>query len=803
MKLFKNIKRFARKALAVGAVTTAVLGFGLSAHVPVASAQACDKVNVIYCGLDGSGLSNRIDSFQDVYDDNDSGHASSPSVGHDYHDVQKIFKYAGASDSLVDDMDSDNTVFADVHRNGDITVDGHKIATDAHVAARFSVAGAKHISGTNAYMRSTKSSFAHETERAIIRLDDSGKMLFGVILDCGNAVMANAKEPDYKITKEVRVKGSGDFHSNITIKPGTHVTYRITVKSTGDIPVKNVIVKDHLPSSAHYVNNSLQRDGHSISDSNFFDNGYKISKLKDGDKTVFTFDAVIGEKDTLTSCVNHTTENVASIDTKGLKSKDDEADVTKKCLPKPEYSCKSLTATPGAINQTTGSQAIALKATASVKNATVVSYSYNLGDGSNVVATSNSTTNTLNHTYAPGNYTATVTVTVKDVEGKQHTATSSKCKVNIVVKPLVVLTCDSLTATPGATDASGKRSFSFAAAATATNTTITGYNFSFGDSASTTVPTSATTATTTHTYAPGDYTASVTVTAINNGHATSEACAVPIHVNQLNSSLVCTSLTLVAGAIDETGKQSYTLNAAATADHATITSYVFNFGDSSQATTVTTANTTASTTHVYAPGNWTASVTVFGKDINGHDVQSTTAACQKPVTLNEQPKSPAITITKTVDGVKLKTVKVGQNFVYQLVITNTGEKALTDVAVTDQTPDGVTLVSADLGTIADNDWSYTIPSLAVGASTTVNITAVVKEQVSGNMVNTACVNAPEVNPDQPEENDSCDTATVNVPQVLPTTLVNTGPGSIAGIFGAVAIVSALAHRLYLGRKLAR
>jgi uncharacterized repeat protein (TIGR01451 family) len=413
------------------------------------------------------------------------------------------------------------------------------------------------------------------------------------------------------------------------------------------------------------------------------------------------------------------------------------------------------------------------------------------------------------HTYAPGEYDAQVFV---NAGPSDQPVTSDACKVHIKVnKPEAKLVCDKLTATPGAIDqTTGSQVYTLTAKATATNTTITSYRFDLGDNAADATGSSNTVS---HTYAPGDYDAQVFVSSNELKDVTSDACKVHIQVKQKQqSSLVCTSLTGTPGEVAEDGSQAFSFTATASPNNATITNYVFTFGDGSADATVPTNAQTANADHTYAPGTYTASVKVNGTDADGKPISSAaTESCKFKVTVPPpQVKNPNIKLTKTVDGVKAKQVAVGQQFVYQLVITNTGEKDLTNAKVTDTTPAGVTLLSADLGDIANNNWSYTIPSLAVGQSVTVNITAVVQTFVAGNLVNTACVNAPDVNPEHPDEMDSCDTATVTVPpvvtpptppQVLPATLVNTGAGSVIGLAAVVAIAGAIAHRLFLARKL--
>lgn len=126
------------------------------------------------------------------------------------------------------------------------------------------------------------------------------------------------------------------------------------------------------------------------------------------------------------------------------------------------------------------------------------------------------------------------------------------------------------------------------------------------------------------------------------------------------------------------------------------------------------------------------------------------------------PQTPSVEITKDVDGVKLKEVAVGQEFTYNVTVTNNGQVNLKNVVVTDKPQDGVTLVGKLVGTISGNVWSYTIPTLAIGESKTFTLTAKVNTYVAGELNNTACVNATEVNPTSPTATDDCDDAKVTV-----------------------------------------
>lgn len=111
------------------------------------------------------------------------------------------------------------------------------------------------------------------------------------------------------------------------------------------------------------------------------------------------------------------------------------------------------------------------------------------------------------------------------------------------------------------------------------------------------------------------------------------------------------------------------------------------------------------------------------------------------------------------------TVDVNNQYDYRLVIKNTGDVDLKSTEVRDAAPSGVTFIDADKGQITNNVWTYTIPELKVGQSTTVVIKAKVTEYVAGTLTNTACVDATEV----PGDKDDCDDATVDVekPPVTP------------------------------------
>lgn len=235
-----------------------------------------------------------------------------------------------------------------------------------------------------------------------------------------------------------------------------------------------------------------------------------------------------------------------------------------------------------------------------------------------------------------------------------------------------------------------------------------------------------------------------------------------------------------------------------TVTNATFKSVTYVVRDSSGAEVSRSSSATYSQS---TPGAYTveAIVTV---DVNGQEKTATGSSCKASFTIVKE-KTPAITITKSVDGKKSETVNVNQEFTYQLHVTNTGEVDLTNAVVTDTAPNGVTLVKADEGTITGTTWTATIASLKAGESKDFNLTGKVPTYLTGDMVNTACVTASQVPGAKP-----CDTATVNVPAptpvapATPTQLPHTGVGSVLGAtFGLGSIIATLGYYVASRRSL--
>jgi len=217
-------------------------------------------------------------------------------------------------------------------------------------------------------------------------------------------------------------------------------------------------------------------------------------------------------------------------------------------------------------------------------------------------------------------------------------------------------------------------------------------------------------------------------------------------------------------AVTRLSRTSFRFNASASAKHgAKIKSYQYQVNGK----TIYSGSATSVKYTQPQAGAYTAKLSV--KTSVG---TKTSAKCQKQLTVTNE-KKPGVSIEKTVDGKKQETVALNQTYHYELTVTNTGNTALKNVAVSDPAPKGVQFVGANLGMITDNKWSYVIPSLGIGESKSFTITAKVTEEIAGNTRNTACVDAPQV----PGNPDDCDHADVNVPPKQPGKVVVCNPST--------------------------
>jgi uncharacterized repeat protein (TIGR01451 family) len=125
-------------------------------------------------------------------------------------------------------------------------------------------------------------------------------------------------------------------------------------------------------------------------------------------------------------------------------------------------------------------------------------------------------------------------------------------------------------------------------------------------------------------------------------------------------------------------------------------------------------------------------------------------------------KNPSVIIEKEVSKYE---VNVGEEFTWYISVTNNGDVDLKDVVVSDEAPANTEFISSaavDGITVDVNakEFKATIAELKVGQKVTFGVQAKLTGYQNSDIVNTACVNAPEVNPNEPNKEDDCDDAKI-------------------------------------------
>ncbi|HRJ91106.1 MAG TPA: LPXTG cell wall anchor domain-containing protein [Candidatus Saccharibacteria bacterium] len=355
----------------------------------------------------------------------------------------------------------------------------------------------------------------------------------------------------------------------------------------------------------------------------------------------------------------------------------------------------------------------------------------------------------------PGNYKASVVVKTSEGprDGAQCTDTFS-----IPKKPFAV--CKDLTV-----EKISRTKFRFNASANAKNgATIKAYTFSvYKDGALVqTLPqvtTNKETASVTYTQTTaGNYVAKVVVKT-SLGNRDGEQCEAPFEVTEKPPTPVATCKDLTVDVIEDNAKFRFN-GEAEVSGGATISGYEFAvYRGNSLVDTLPVSSTATTASADYSqttPGNYTVRLTVKTSEGDRNGDQ-----CVATFSVDQPEENPGVKVTKLVEGVKNKRVGVNVEFTYQIAVTNTGDVDLENVLVTDTPESQVALIAGNVGTVANNTWTYTIPVLTVGEIQDFTLTAKVPAEVANQIKNTVCVDAPEV----PGNPDDCDDAYVDVKKV--------------------------------------
>lgn len=458
-------------ALAVG--IAGIITFTQPVATQHASAASCDRVNIVYCGLAGSTASGHISSFKKYYTSGTDGR---------YSDLKAVYRWAGATNSMVSGMNTSNTKVGTLYRNGDIKVDGKVVGHDSWFAARFGAGrdGFIHVTN-NVWARKTTTSLAHDTYKVIVHFNQYGEADFAVAVSCGNAIKFTPvpKKPVLKCERLTFTVINRENHN-----------YEFQARASA----KNTTITSY------------------------------VFRFGDGtSRTVRTSATNASTRHTYSQANKEFTAHVIVNSTRKSGVTSSACRVTVKTVAERALVCVSLTARVDANDANT----YTFTANAQPTRTTITNYVFDFGDGKAQTVNTGNNTAQATHTYteAGAEFTAKVAVNSTDFTN----VSGPKCQVTVKTpeKPeSPALVCESLTFMSVSNQ---DNTYKFTATASASNTTITSYIFNFGDGNSETVTTSEATAMATHTYSGNqDRTATVAVNSEDMQNVTSPSCKVII-----------------------------------------------------------------------------------------------------------------------------------------------------------------------------------------------------------------------------------------------------------------------------------
>ncbi len=148
---------------------------------------ACDKVNIVYCGINGSTTNDKILSMRGFWKGNKDTRGNT--------DIAWMFNWGGFSTTVMNTMTTSNTKVGTLYRDGRIVVDGRVVGTDTWITARFS-SGAGFVKVKDGvWMRKTTTSMRNSADQVLVHFDSSGKAIAAIVLHCGNVTRFTPTTP--------------------------------------------------------------------------------------------------------------------------------------------------------------------------------------------------------------------------------------------------------------------------------------------------------------------------------------------------------------------------------------------------------------------------------------------------------------------------------------------------------------------------------------------------------------------------------------------------------------------------------
>lgn len=224
----KGVRQLVTGFVLAAAGTVAVLSMS-----PLASAESreCGDNAIIRCGAMSAS------ELKSEYAKNDRG-------------LKKIYDYYGISAG--DIAASGAAKIGQVHTNGEVTVNGKVVATNAQTVGRSGALGGKKINANGVIVYQGPDRLK-STLSAFVFFNADGSFKSAAIKVCGNPVKATPKpvnKPGITITKTV----NGVEH--VTVPVGQTFTYEIVVTNTGNVALKNAVVTDTAPREVTLVSAS-------------------------------------------------------------------------------------------------------------------------------------------------------------------------------------------------------------------------------------------------------------------------------------------------------------------------------------------------------------------------------------------------------------------------------------------------------------------------------------------------------------------------------------------------------------------
>ncbi len=124
------------------------------------------------------------------------------------------------------------------------------------------------------------------------------------------------ESPNFTIEKKVQLKGGNSWEEAVEAKADAQVRFMIEFKNTGNVELKNVIIRDTLPSGMTYENgstvlyNNANKGGKTLGDGIISKSGINIGTVAKGETAVIYFYAKVN-KSYAESCKAATLTNVA------------------------------------------------------------------------------------------------------------------------------------------------------------------------------------------------------------------------------------------------------------------------------------------------------------------------------------------------------------------------------------------------------------------------------------------------------------------------------------------------------------